>query len=247
MDILKMLLPIIVLHITVLVVIVIVMKRMLLNQTMTAVDRVKQVETDIRKKEEAIRREIEEHEAEFARKKTEGEQVLQKQKDDAEKEIARTREAVVAEAKKEADRLLDQAKRNEEKFRQQIAQDMEEKAVKYGGQVFQMVFSEKMTDELNKQFINELLDALDEIDPASITIEGSQAEFVASHSLAADQKQRIEQLIADKFNVTVKVNEKIRKDLMAGITFKLGSLEIDGSLLNRYNEAVQEVLKSAHV
>jgi F0F1-type ATP synthase delta subunit len=34
--------------------------------------------------------------------------------------------------------------------------------------------------------------------------------------------------------------------LLAGLVLKMGSLEIDGSLRNRYQEAVQEVKKEAH-
>ena len=38
--------------------------------------------------------------------------------------------------------------------------------------------------------------------------------------------------------------EKVDEDLLAGIILKLGSLEIDGSLLNRYSEAAAEVKKT---
>ena len=53
--------------------------------------------------------------------------------------------------------------------------------------------------------------------------------------------------LAEKFDVQIKVEEKIQEDLMAGLVFKLGSLEVDGSLLNRYQEAAAEVKKTAGV
>jgi hypothetical protein len=121
---------------------------------------------------------------------------------------------------------------------------MGEKAVEYAGQVCEMVFSERITAEMNKRFVGELLDALDEMDAGSITVDSERAEFVSSHPLEADQKARLEKLLADKFGAVIKVHEKVRSDLLAGVIFKLGSLEIDGTLLNRCREAVAEVKKN---
>ena len=43
----------------------------------------------------------------------------------------------------------------------------------------------------------------------------------------------------------IEINEEIKEEIMGGLLFKLGSLEIDGSLLNRYQEAAAEVKKTA--
>ena len=123
---------------------------------------------------------------------------------------------------------------------------MEEKAVDYGGEVFKLVFSEKVTADLNASFIDELLQALSEVDAGSITVDASEAHFASSHPISPEQKSRLEALLAEKFGAEVKVDEDIREELLAGLVFKLGSLEIDGSLLNRYKEAAAEVKKTAH-
>ncbi len=109
------------------------------------------------------------------------------------------------------------------------------------------ILRERINQELNRQFVEELLDALDEVDGGSITLDGSDVEFIASHPLDQEQKTRIEQLIQEKFGAQIRVNETIREDLLAGLVMKIGSLEIDGSLLNRYHEAVEEVKKTAKV
>ena len=243
-EIIRVLIPIGITYVCVLVATVIIIRRLLLSDTAQAVDRIKQVETEVRKKEEAIRREIEEHEKEFAAKKAEAEDGLQKRKEAADKEVARMRDQVLSDARKEADGLMDQARKNEEKLRRQIAQDMEEKAVDYGVQAFKLVFSEKMNEHLNKTFIDELLEALSEVDATTITVEADDAQFASSHPMLPEQKERLEKLLAEKFNAHVKVNEKIQKDLVAGLVFKLGSLEIDGSLANRLQEAAAEMKKS---
>jgi F0F1-type ATP synthase delta subunit len=244
-DTLSILVPIIVAHIVVLAIIIIVIKKLLLNDTMRAVNRVRQVEAEIRKKEDRIRKDIEEQEKEFTRRKAQAEEELQQQQDEAKQEAARLRDQTTAEARKEGERIIEQAKKNEEKMKAQIAQEMEEKAVDYGGQIFQLVFSEQMTESLDKQFIGELLDALEEVDAAAITVDASSAEFTAAHPIDPEQKQRLESLLSQKFGVDMKVEEKVDASLVAGLILKLGSLEIDGSLVNRFREAAEEVKKSA--
>jgi F0F1-type ATP synthase delta subunit len=244
-DTLKLLIPIVATHVAVLVVILVFIKRLLLGDTMRAVDRVKQVEAEVRKKEERMRKEVEEHEKEFEKRKTEAEEDLSRRKEESEKEVARLREQMLGDARKEGDRIIDQARKNEEKLRQQIEQDTAEKAVDYAGELFKLVFSEKMTETLDKQFVDELLDALDQVDAASITVDVSQAEFTACHPLAPEQKARLQNLLRDKFGATIAVEEKVQEGLMAGLMFKLGSLEIDGTLLSRFQEAAAEVKKNA--
>jgi F0F1-type ATP synthase membrane subunit b/b' len=243
-DILTIWMPILVTHLCVLVVIIFVIKRLLLSDTLQAVSRIRQVEAEVRKREEAIRREIEEHEKEFTRKKAEAEEELQRQRESSEKEVGKLREQMISDARKEGDAIIEQAKKNEDKFRKQIAQDMEEKAVDYGSQIFKLVMSEKVNEVLNEQFITELLDAVEQIDSSSITVDPSNAEFKSSHPINAVQKERLEKLLEEKFGARIKVNEKIEEDLMAGLVFKMGSLEIDGSLLNRFQEAASEIRKN---
>jgi F-type H+-transporting ATPase subunit b len=243
-DMLIMLISIIVGQVCVLGVIIFTIKKLLLNDTLQAVNRIRQVEGEVRKREEAIRKEIEEHEKEFTRKKAEAEEELQKQRDASTKELGKMRDQIVADARKEADSIMDQARKNEEKLRKQIMQDMAEKAVDYGGQVFKMVFSEKVNEQLNAQFIDELLDAIEQIDSSAITVDAKNAEFKSSHPIAPAQKQRLEKLLTEKFGAQIKVNEKVDESLMAGLVFKLGSLEIDGSLLNRFQEASAEIKKN---
>ena len=73
-EIIKILIPIGATYLLVLAATVFIIRRFVLSDAAEAVNKIKQVETEVRKKEEAIRREIEEHEKEFARKKAEAEE-----------------------------------------------------------------------------------------------------------------------------------------------------------------------------
>jgi F0F1-type ATP synthase delta subunit len=244
-EVARVVVPIVVAHAFILAIAVVVIRRLVVGDTMRSVAQIRQVEAEVRRKEEAIRREIAEHEREFDLKKRQNDEDLQRRREQGDKEVARLRDQALAEAQKEGEKILQQAKKNEERFRQQVLQEMEEKAVDYGGQVFKLVFSEEMNDALSRKFIDELLDALDEVDGASITVDAADAEFRSSHALHADQKSRLEGLLKSKFGAEVSVTEKVEPELLAGLAFKLGSLEIDGSLLSRFREAAAEVKKNA--
>ena len=236
--------PIVAVHGVVLAVVAVAIKKLLMRDAHKAVNTVRQVETEVRKKEAGVMRRIEEHENAFALKKAEAEESLARQRRDSEMEVNQLRDRLVEEARDESRRIVDQARQNEEKMKRQALLEAEEKAVDLGGRIVQMVFSETMDAALNGKFVAELLDALDEIDAANITVDADAAEFRTSHPLAAEQRERLRTMLRDKFGVEVEIHEKVEKELMGGLIFKLGSLEIDGSLLNRFNEAMAEVKKA---
>jgi F0F1-type ATP synthase delta subunit len=59
-------------------------------------------------------------------------------------------------------------------------------------------------------------------------------------------RDQLRELVSRKFGVSLEVRESVDPELIAGIKIKMGSLEIDGSLRNRFNEAIEQ-LKSEHV
>ncbi len=246
-EILKVAIPIIVIHIVVLIVLVGFIRMIIVGHAKKATKRVQLVEGEVRKKEEDIKREISDHEKDFNEKKVEADRQLQAQRDEAKREAARLKEQSISEAKKESHKIIEQAHKSEKKIKDQIARQMEEKTVEYGGRVFKLVFSDLMTGELNKQFINELVDALDEIEKGTIVVDAPQADIITSHPMEDAQKKRLEAVLKDKFNDEATISETTDETLLGGLILKMGSLEIDGSLKNRYKEAVEEVKKEAKV
>lgn len=244
-DILKAIIPIVIAHLAILALLIMIVKRLLLNDTMKAVRRIQDVEIELRKKEETIRRDIQEHEKAFAKQKVEAEEELQRHKVQTEKELSRLRDQMLAEAKKEGDRIIEQAHKNEERFRQKISQDVDQKAVGYAGQVVKLVLGDRVTEQVNREFNEELVEALDGIDADSITIDSDEGEVKTAQAMMAEQKKRLDELLSRKFNRPVRLVERIDPALISGMVLKIGSLEIDGSLRNRLEEAIEEVTKTA--
>ncbi len=243
-ELLSVAIPIVLVHVVILVVLVLGIRLVLRATASKAVARVRQVEEEVRKQEEELHREKDRLERELADRKAESERQIEALRDEAKREAVHAKEKALSEAKKDAQKIIDQAKANEKKLREQIEREMEDKAVDYGGQIFKLVFSDLVNAELNQIFTGELVDALNEIEPGSITVDTGEALISTSHTLSEETRSRLEKVLREKFHEKAEIRETIDEELMSGIVLKMGSLEIDGSLRNRYQEAVREVQKA---
>ena len=230
-----------IIQVVVFVVIVVVLKRILLSDTMNAVERLRQVEAEVRRKEESIRQEIEQHEKDFQQKSAEAREKMEREREASERELGKLKESMLNDAKRESERIIGEAQINKEKTRREIFEEMANTAVDFSRQIFDLVFSDKIGSAINRQFVDELIEALEGIDESTVTVEGGEREFVASHPLDADQKKRLEEVLSRKFGTEIRVSEKVDPKLLAGLVLRMGGLEIDGSLINRFQEAAVEV------
>ena len=233
-------------QLVVFVVLVLGIKQFLLQNTLKAAAKLREAEADLSRKEETIRKRIDEHEAEFRRKSAEAQETLARARESMEKDVSKSRDALLDEARKERDRILDEANRSKEKLRQELVREAQVQTLDYASRVYEMVFSAEMGEVLDRAFLDELLAALEEMDVSSITLSATAIEVTSSHSMDIAHIQRLKDIILRKFEVALDVHEAVDPGLIAGIRIKLGSLEIDGSLRNRFNEAIEH-LKSEHM
>jgi len=236
----------IVFQVAVFAILVMGMKQLLLRDTQKAAGKLRDAEAELGRKEETIRKRIEENEAEFRRKSGEAQEALVRAKETMEKDVARSRDTLLEEARKERDRILDEATRNKEKLRQELIREAQVQTLENTSRVYEMVFSAEVGRTLDHAFLDELLTALDEMDASSITVSAPSIEVISSHPLEAGHRQRLKEIVERKFEAKLEIQETIAPELIAGIKIKLGSLEIDGSLRNRFNEAIEQ-LKSEHI
>jgi F-type H+-transporting ATPase subunit delta len=234
----------VVLQVVIFGVMVFFLKKILLRDTLTAVDKIRQVESDVARKEEGMRKQIEDHEKEFSRQKAELKDELEKERAVSEAGLGQLKDTITAEAQKEAARILTDAKRKEEKMREEIERQMEAKAIDRAGEVFRLTFSEAVTESVNREFVGELISALREVDAESIHIEGDEAHFVSSHAIDSAQREELKQVVSEKFNINVEINEDVDTSLLGGLMMKIGTLEIDGSLRNRFTEACKQLAEA---
>lgn len=234
----------VVIQLCVFAVIVFVLKRVLLSDTLNAVNRLRQVEGELRKKEEGLKRRIDEQEEAFNRKRSEALAELDAAREEAAKQAAQIKEALLTEAKKESQNLIAAAEKDRDGMRHEIEQQMEITALEHVGEVFHVVFSDHISDALDRQFVEDLLNALEEIDGTSVTVDATEAECTTTRPLEKDQKQALLKILTAKFGAHLQLREQVDPTLLSGMVLKLGSLMMDGSLANRFKEVIAMTKKS---
>jgi len=236
-----LILTFIVIQFGVFAVIVFVLKKLLLGDTMNAVNRLKLISQENEKREQELSKKIKEQEEEYRKKLAQAEDETKKIKEQAKKETEKMKQELLDEARRESDSILISARRSKERMQQEIYQELEGKAIDYAYQLTDSVFSEKIKESFNKQFVDELIEELKNLDESHINIEVNQAEFISSHTLEEAQKKKAKDVLFKKLGREIKIKEKLDKKLLAGLVIKLDSLIIDGSLLNRLKEGVGEL------
>jgi F0F1-type ATP synthase delta subunit len=245
-DILKFALPILVFSVVAVGVVLVLIRLVVGTHAARTVKRVRQVEHEVREKELKIKSQIEQHDAELMERKQALEAELQELRESAKRECARLKEQAIAEAKQERAKIIDQARKSEEKLKEQYRREMDEKAVGYAGRVFELVLGDLLSADLDARFIDEIIDALEEIEPGTVDVDSDSAVVTSARELGADQLSRLESALKKGFGDGVSITTATDENILGGVVFKLGSMEVDGSLRNRFTEAVEEVIKEAH-
>lgn len=222
-------------------VIVFVLKRILLNDTLNAVRRLREVEGDLARKEEAARRKIEEGERDLARRSQAAREEVERAREEMVREVDKQRRQILAEAATEKDKLLQEAKEGVERVRRELVQDVDKKAVEFASGLFELVLSSAMNDALHRRFLEELIEAIEEIDETSLSIDVSAVEFKAGQPLPEDVRKRLSELLAAKFGIAQPLEAPVAPELLAGLMIRLGDLEIDGTLRSRLRDGADEL------
>lgn len=245
-DILKFALPIILFSVVAVVVVLVLIRIIVGTHATRTVRRVRQVEHEVREKELKIKSQIERHDAELMERKSALEAELQEMREAAKRDAARVKEQAIAEAKQERAKIIDQARKSEEKLKDQYRREMDEKAVGYGGRIFELVLGDLLDAELDAHFIDEIISELEQLEPGSMDLDSTDAVATVARDLPPEQTGRLLAALKKGFGEAVTVTTEEDVSILGGVILKLGSMEVDGSLRNRYTEAVEAVIKEAH-
>ena len=91
--------------------------------------------------------------------------------------------------------------------------------------------------------VTEVLKAIEDIDPSrlqGIQVDGKAAAHTP-YELPPKQLNKLNQALSGKAEKKIEVDQVPDKDVIAGITVRMGSLVIDGSLAGKLREEAREM------
>lgn len=190
-------------------------------------NKAEQLAEDMRKAEDAHRARVEEAEAE-----------IRELRNSIQAEAGKQREEVLLRARSESDRIISAAMGVKDRVRKELEEDIARKSVEFACDLIQGVMSADNMKWFHQGLVKEIIAAIGRVDAKRFqSIEGENMVLVRSpYNLDAAHEKDLEKIIGDKLGRQVLVKQFTDEAVIAGITVKLGSLVIDGSLAGQLKQ-----------
>ena len=156
----------------------------------------------------------------------------------AQKEVEKMRAEAKAKAEEEKVDILEDGKKELEKLKKDFKKDVRDEAVKLAVEMIQQVFTEKGTEHLHRQLMQEFLKELQIIDPKQFTVTTNKGTFTTSFFLTDDEVKNLKKILSEKTGFEVDLEANIDPDIITGIIIKFGDFIVDGSLRNKLNKVI---------
>jgi len=181
-----------------------VLRRMMIQNTTSAVNRLKVVDEENQKRLEDMKKKIEEAEAEYKQKTAEQAQELEKQRLESQKLIEEEKNKVLNKVREESDKILGAAKSRSEKIDQKIAEEVHAHAAIISMEAVRRILSNGMTSAFNDQLVSQFLKDVETLDAGHVPEDVREAEVVMLFPLSENGKNRIQQILAKKIGILTK-------------------------------------------
>lgn len=238
-----MLIQFIVVQLVIFTIVIIVLKKLLLNDTMNAISRLRKIEKENKRREEELGIKMLEAEEMYKVKVAQAQEEALRVKEDSKKEMDSLKKEMLEKARLESDRIINAAKNITQELCQKLEEESEMKTIDCGLTLIKTVFTGRLRSAINEELAKELISQLGQLDKANIKQDLSQITIISAEAISGNLKEEIKKIISGKVAKELACEEKIDQSLIAGILIKLDGLIIDGSLSNYLREASGELKK----
>ena len=108
-------------------------------------------------------------------------------------------------------------------------------------QMIQHTFSSQGKEALHRQFIEEIISEIEELDKSKFTVKAKDVVVKTSYPLNDKEREEIKKVLSKKLGIIVEVEESVDEELIVGLLIQIESLIIDGSLKNRLKRIIPHI------
>lgn len=190
-----------------------------------------------RQREAELNMKIKQADAELQRRQKELDLIEKKMRQELEESANKMKEELIQKARVEAEEIITKAQNAKESIRREIVRDMEIKIVDYSVKVLSEVFTNAANDSLDRQLFKEFVEKLKAVDLSKLGPDVKTADVITANPLDQGALSEISQIFKEKLGRDIKLNPKIDKTVLNGVTLQFESLLLDGSLQNSFKES----------
>ncbi|MDP3791103.1 MAG: F0F1 ATP synthase subunit delta [Candidatus Omnitrophota bacterium] len=158
--------------------------------------------------------------------------------DQAKKEVEAIRTGAEDDARQQGKNIFAHGQEELEKIKAKMESDMEGRSLQLAVDLISYTFSHKGKEDLQRQFIAELIDEIADLEKNKFSVKTNKAHILTSFPLTDKEKEKLKKVLSEKMGLAVTITEKITPELITGLIIQLDALEIDGSLKNRLRKAL---------
>lgn len=222
----------------------IIILRLLFYQHLNlALKRLKKLQEETLIKEASLREELErakkERIAEIERGKEEGKKIIEKAKKQGEAICLKMEE----QARKEHKRIVAAGGEEVDKLRNHLSSEREAQAINLSIEIFQYIFTEKGAEALAHQFIGEIIEEINNLDKEMFSDKSDCVKVFTSVPLEESEKKELKNILSQKIDLKITLQEEVDKELIAGLMIKIGEFVIDGSFENKLKKVIPRLRK----
>lgn len=226
---------------------VFVLRKILLASSYNETRRLQQLNEENAQKAQELAAKIADADSEYREKMLRTDEEIELMKEKARKEIQELKEVVISKAKAEGDRLMTQALNARDEIRAEIEEQIHERVVDLSQEIFSQILSAPEQKLVHEGLLKHVLEELNAVESERLKAvcmndaSGNVAQVKVSHGLTEQQKKELEKTLSSKLGKTIKVEESVTSEIIAGIVIAMGSFVIDGSLLSRFKKAAENI------
>ena len=217
-------------------VIIIVLKRLIFEDTTSAINRINKLDSMNREKEKLLAEKLHETEAFLERRKKELGEEEKRLKLEAQRAANQLQEDIIKAAKAEAEDIVKKAQGAREKMRIDAMIEAEAKITDICRDILGRVLTPLVQTQINDQLIQEFLADLEQADLSKVGKDVTKVDIISGRSFSEESKKIISKILDNKLGHHVEVSVKEDHALLGGLVMQFGTMVVDGSLSEKIKE-----------
>jgi F-type H+-transporting ATPase subunit b len=238
-----LIMQLIVIQVVTFIALVFVMRKIMYSASMNETRRLQVLNEENSKKAQELALKIEDAQRQYRDKIALAENEIAKLKAQAKEDAVHLKEDILSKARQEAERIVAQALSSRQEIRLEIEAEMKEAGIEQSLGIIMAVLSSDNLRHLHETCLKEAIIEIEKIDGSNFRVTTSEGELVTPYEIDRETKEKIAGLLSGKADKKIVLREKIDRQIVAGITVKLGSMIIDGSLGGKLKEARYALMK----
>ena len=224
-------------------IVIIILKRILYSDTRSALNRLKQMDEENRKREAELKKKEEELEKEHQLKLGQAEEEIKRLNQEAAKEAEKIKQDILDKAEEKSSQIIKAAYSSKETMHEEIVDELKKDAVGFCCELIRYAFTKKQLSHLQEGLIEDVIRQIEELNPSDLSSCPNTGEFIFNYPLAENEKTSIIRSLSKKAGREISLKEEKDAGIIAGVIVRIGNLVIDGTILSALREAAEALKK----